>query len=78
MDFVRSDFDTNESADLEKKWRQKGSTGQRFICPEVTSYKIHTLACETQVQTNKSYDHMMDQIDFKSSQFLDKFQQNCP
>ena len=58
MDFIRSYFDTNESltsltlfsslfvqisADLEKKWGQKGSTGQRFICIEVTSYKIHTL-----------------------------------
>ena len=30
-------------ADLEKKWRQKCSTGQRFTCTEVTSYKIHTL-----------------------------------
>ena len=28
--------------DLEKKWEEKGSTGQRFICIEVTSYKIHT------------------------------------
>ena len=26
-----------------KKGGQKGSTGQRFICIEVTSYKIHTL-----------------------------------
>jgi hypothetical protein len=26
-----------------KKRGQKGSTGQRFICMEVTSYKIHTL-----------------------------------
>ena len=34
----------NLSADLEKKWGQKGSTGQRFICIEVTSYKIHILA----------------------------------
>ena len=31
------------STDLEKKWGQKCSTGQRFICTEVTSYKIHTL-----------------------------------
>ena len=30
-------------ADLEKKWRQKCSTGQRFICTEITSYKIHIL-----------------------------------
>ena len=58
MDFVRSYFDKNEpltswtlfsslfvqiSADLEKKWGQKCSTGQRFICTEVTSYKIHIL-----------------------------------
>ena len=44
MDFVRSYFDTNKpliSADLEKKWGQKGLTGQRFICIEVTSHKIH-------------------------------------
>ena len=26
-----------------KKWGQKGSTGQRFIFTEVTSYKIHIL-----------------------------------
>ena len=32
------------SADLGKKWGQKGSTGQRFICTEVTSYKIHILS----------------------------------
>ena len=32
------------SADLEKGWEEKCSTGQRFICTEVTSYKIHTLA----------------------------------
>ena len=31
------------SADLAKKWGKKCSTGQRFICTEVTSYKIHTL-----------------------------------
>ena len=31
------------SADLEKNGGQKCSTGQRFICIEVTSYKIHTL-----------------------------------
>ena len=31
------------STDLEKKWGQKCSTGQRFICIEVTSYKIYTL-----------------------------------
>ena len=54
MDFVRSYFGKNEpltrwtlffqiSTDLEKKWGQKCSTGQRFICTEVTSYKIHTL-----------------------------------
>jgi hypothetical protein len=58
MDFVRSYFGTNEtltswtlfsslfvqiSADLENKWGQKCSTGQSFICTEVTSYKIHIL-----------------------------------
>ena len=32
-----------DSTDLEKKWGQKGSTGQRFICSELTSYKIHIL-----------------------------------
>ena len=26
-----------------KKWGQKCSTGQRFVCTEVTSYKIHIL-----------------------------------
>ena len=54
MDFVRCYFGTNEfltswtlfsslCADLEKKWGQKCSTGQRFICTQVTSYKIHIL-----------------------------------
>ena len=28
---------------LVKKWGKKCSTGQRFICTEVTSYKIHSL-----------------------------------
>ena len=27
-------------------WGQKCSTGQRFTCTEVTSYKIHTLECK--------------------------------
>ena len=36
-------FDFQISADLGKKWRRKGSTGQRFICTKVTSYKIHIL-----------------------------------
>ena len=31
------------SADLEKKWGQKCSTGQSFICTKVISYKIHIL-----------------------------------
>ena len=31
------------STDPAKKWGKKCSTGQRFICTEVTSYKIHTL-----------------------------------
>ena len=31
------------SADQAKKWGKKCSTGQRFICTEVTSYKIHIL-----------------------------------
>ena len=57
MDFVRSYFSKNEpltswtlfsrsaliSTDLEKKWGKMCSTGQRFICTEVTSYKIHIL-----------------------------------
>ena len=30
-----------------KKWGKKCSTGQRFICTEVTSYKIHILVCHT-------------------------------
>ena len=29
--------------DLDKNWGKKCSTGQRFTCTEVTSYKIHTL-----------------------------------
>ena len=33
------------SDDLEKKWGQKGSTGQGFIFTEETSYKIHILVC---------------------------------
>ena len=32
------------STDPDKKWEKKCSTGQRFICTEVTSYKIHILA----------------------------------
>ena len=31
------------SADPAKKWGKKCSTGQRFICTEVTSYKINIL-----------------------------------
>ena len=30
-----------------KKWGKKCSTGQRFICTELTSYKIHTLIVHT-------------------------------
>ena len=37
MDFVRSFFWSG------KKWGKKCSNGQRFICTEVTSYKIHIL-----------------------------------
>ena len=59
MDFVRSYFSTNEPltrwtlftsvfdwshSKPVKKWGKKCSTGQRFICTEVTSYKIHILA----------------------------------
>ena len=61
MDFVRSYFGTNEPltswtlfsslfdwshSKPVKKWEKKGSTGQRFIFTEVTSYKIqyNTLA----------------------------------
>ena len=58
MDFVRSYFGTNEPltswtlfsslfdwshSKPVKKWGKKCSTGQRFICTEVTSYKIHIL-----------------------------------
>ena len=58
MVFVRSYFGTNEpltswthfsslfgwiSTDLAKKWGKMCSTGQRFICTEVTSYKIHDI-----------------------------------
>ena len=38
--------------DLEKKWGQKGSTGQRFIFTEVTSYKIHILAPQNSQKLN--------------------------
>ena len=56
MDFVRSYFGKNEhltSTDLEKKWGQKGSTGQRFICSELTSYKIHILEHELELEDIK-------------------------
>ena len=61
MDFVRSNFDTNEPLPVEhffphflgrfavcaqqtgQKVRKKVFNWQRFICTEVTSYKIHTL-----------------------------------
>ena len=46
MDFVRSYFRTKYTSAHSKtsqKVRKKCSTGQRFICTEVTSYKIHTL-----------------------------------
>ena len=39
--------------DLEKKWGQKGSTGQRFICSELTSYKIHILEHELELEDMK-------------------------
>ena len=40
------------SADLEKNGGQKCSTGQRFICTEVTYYKIHILIEEKITQIN--------------------------
>jgi hypothetical protein len=52
MDFVRSYFGTDEPLtswpDLctqqnQSKSEEKCSYGQRFICTEVTSYKIHIL-----------------------------------
>ena len=47
MDFVRSYPGTNEPLTRHskpaKKWGKKCSTCQRFICPKVTSYKIHIL-----------------------------------
>ena len=36
-------FLTGLLCDQSKSEEKKGSTGQRFICTEVTSYKIHTL-----------------------------------
>ena len=42
------------SADLEKKWGQKGSTVQRFICTEVASYKIHTLVIQFYYMKNQN------------------------
>jgi hypothetical protein len=41
-DFVRSNFSTNEPL-TSQKMRKFFSTGQTFICIEVTSYKIHIL-----------------------------------
>jgi hypothetical protein len=70
MDFVRSYFGTSEpltswtllfslffqiSTGLDKKWGKKCSTGQRFICIEVTSYKIHTLVILTPPHTGIFY-----------------------
>ena len=43
------------STDLEKKWGQKCSTGQSFICTEVTSYKIHILVGILQSVTHFTY-----------------------
>ena len=40
------DFVGQISTDLEKKWEQKCSNGQRSICIKVTSYQIHTLVVE--------------------------------
>ena len=37
------------SADPAKKWGKKCSTGQRYICTEVTSYKIHILTNHSNV-----------------------------
>ena len=42
------------STDPAKKWGKKCSTGQRFICTEVTSYKIHILE-PIRVDLSKSY-----------------------
>ena len=58
MGFVRSYIGTNKplaswtlysslfewfDSKPDKKWGKKCSTGQKFLCKEVTSYKIHTL-----------------------------------
>ena len=53
MDFVQSKFGTNEPLPVElffphflqtsQKVRKKVFNWPRFICTEVTSYKIHTL-----------------------------------
>ena len=40
MDLVRSKFGTNEPLPVD---RQQTGLKMRFICTEVTSYKIHTL-----------------------------------
>ena len=54
MDFVRSYFNTDEPDQhwSGKKLGQKGSTGQRFIFIEVTSYKIH-ISMTTGAQNHK-------------------------
>ena len=81
MDFVRRYLGTNEpltswtllsslsvhiSTDLDKKWGQKCSTGQRFIFIEVTSYKIHTLAMsgsnKNKIQLGQSYSYIMRKV----------------
>ena len=57
MDFVRSYFGTSEPlisgthSKPVKEWEKKCSTGQRFTCTEVTSYKIHILG--TTLATDK-------------------------
>ena len=49
------------SADLEKKWGQKCSTGQSFICTKVTSYKIHILSINKNfLKTFSKFDKWID------------------
>ena len=90
MDFVRSYFATNEPVEHffphiltgflythskpVKKWGKKCLTGQRFICTEVTSYKIHTLAWKKLIRIHEmhTYDLFFIKIPQSNQRLLDK------
>ena len=51
----------------------------QFVSPSPKGFCMFQKHFFFQINTdNESYDRMMEQIDSKSSQFLDKIQQNCP